>query len=121
MIPIKPKWLLEFEAGVWFFGDDNDFLQGKREQESIFSAEIHLVKRFNPGFWASLDLNYFKGGRQSIGGERLAGVQRNSRFGGTIVVPFHGRQAVKVGYSIGVVTDFGTDFNQFLVSYQVLL
>jgi len=79
-----------------------------------------VVKRFKPGFWASLDLNYFKGGRQTIGGERLADVQRNSRVGGTIVVPFHGRHAVKVGYSTGVVTDFGTDFNQFLVSYQVL-
>ncbi len=121
MIPIKPKWLLELEAGAWFFGDDNDFLQGKRGQAPIFSAEIHLVKRFKPGFWASLDLNYFKGGRQTIGGERLADVQRNSRVGGTIVVPFHGRHAVKVGYSMGVVTDFGTDFNQFLVSYQVLL
>ena len=121
MIPLKPKWLLELDVGAWFFGDDNDFLQGKREQEPIFSAEIHLVKRFNPGFWASLDLNYFKGGRQTIGGERLADVQRNSRVGGTIVVPFHGRHAVKVGYSTGVVTDFGTDFNQFLVSYQVLL
>ncbi len=121
MIPIKPKWLLELEAGVWFFGDDNNILQGKREQAPIYSAEIHLVKRFKPGFWASLDLNYFKGGRQTIEGERLADVQRNSRVGGTIVVPFHGRHAVKVGYSIGVVTDFGTDFNQFLVSYQVLL
>lgn len=121
MIPIRPKWLLELEAGAWFFGDDDDFLQGKREQQPIFGAEIHLVKRLKPGFWASLDLNYFEGGRQTIGGERLADVQRNSRVGGTIVVPFHGRHALKFGYSIGVVTDFGTDFNQFLVSYQVLL
>ncbi len=79
------------------------------------------MNRLKPGFWVSLDLNYFKDGRQTIGGERLADVQRNSRVGGTIVVPFRGRHAVKVGCSIGVVTDFGTDFNQFLVSYQVLL
>ncbi len=31
MVPIRPKWLLEFETGVWFFGVDDDFLQGKRE------------------------------------------------------------------------------------------
>jgi hypothetical protein len=43
-----------------------------------------------------------------------------SRIGGTSVVPFHGRHAVKVGYSTGVVTDFGTDLDQILVSYQVL-
>ena len=37
-----------------------------------------------------------------------------------MVVPFLGRHAIKAGYSRGVVTDFGTDFQQFLVSYQVL-
>ncbi|MGB6334513.1 MAG: transporter [Thermoanaerobaculia bacterium] len=120
MIPLRPKWLLELEAGVWFFGDDDDFLPGKREQEPIFAGDVHLVKRFKPGFWASLDLNYFTGGRQTIGGVRLGDVQRNSRLGGTVVVPFRGRHAIKVGYSRGVVTEFGTDFRQFIVSYQTV-
>jgi hypothetical protein len=120
MIPLRPKWLLELQAGVWFFGDDDDFLPGEREQEPIFAGELHLVKRFKPGFWASLNLNYFTGGRQTIGGNQLGDVQRNSRLGGTVVVPFRGRHAVKIGYSRGVVTEFGTDFRQFIVSYQVL-
>ncbi|MCP4899098.1 MAG: transporter, partial [bacterium] len=86
----------------------------------IIAAEIHLVRRFKPGFWASLEANYYTGGRQTIAGEKLVDLQRNSRFGGTVVVPFKGRHAVKLGYSAGVTTDFGTDFNQFLVSYQML-
>jgi hypothetical protein len=36
------------------------------------------------------------------------------------VVPFRGRHAIKVGYSKGVVTEFGTDFQQFIVSYQTV-
>ena len=48
-------------------------------------------------------------------------VQKNLKVGGTLVVPFHGRHAIKFGYANGTVTRHGNDFNQFLVSYQVLL
>jgi hypothetical protein len=117
MIPLKPTWVLELEAGAWFFTDDDDFLNGQRKQHPIFAAEIHLVKRIRPGFWASLEANYYAGGRQVIGGNRHVDIQRNSRIGGTVVFPFAGRHAIKVGFSRGWVTDFGNDFDQFLVSH----
>lgn len=120
IIPLHPRWLLEIEAGAWFFGNDDEYLQGQREQAPILAIELHLVRRFKPGFWASLEANYFRGGRQTIGGDQHADLQRNSRIGGTLVVPFRGRHAVKVGYSTSLRTDFGTDFDQFLVSYQTL-
>lgn len=121
VIPLHHKWLLELEAGVWFFGDDDEFLPGKREQEPVYAAEVHLVHRFQPGFWASLEANYFTGGRQTVGGNKLADIQSNRRFGGTIVVPFGGRHAIKAGYSVGTRTRYGNDFSQFLLTYQVLL
>jgi len=121
VIPLKPRWLLELEAGAWFLGDDDDFIVGKREQDPIYAAEIHIVRRFKPGFWASLDANYFTGGRQTIDGKQLVDLQSNRRFGGTVVVPFAGRHAVKLGYSIGTRTRYGNDFKQFLMTYQVLL
>lgn len=120
MVPLRPRWLLELDAGAWFFGDDEDFIQGRREQEPILALQAHLVWRFKPGFWASLDINYFRGGRQTIGGNRLADVQHNSRVGGTVVVPFRGRHAIRVGYFVAWQTAFGSDFDQFLASYQVL-
>jgi hypothetical protein len=39
----------------------------------------------------------------------------------SLVVPFRGRHAVKVGYSRVAVTEFGTEFRQFLVCYAVLI
>ena len=121
IIPLKPSWLLELTGGVWFFGDDDEFLPGVREQDPIYSAQANLIKRFRPGLWASLDLTYFEGGRQTIGGERLSDVQKNIKVGGTVVVPFAGRHAIKIGYASGAVTKYGSDFDQLLVSYQVLL
>ena len=120
IIPFSPPWLLELHAGTWFLGDDGDYLAGRREQDPIFEAQAHLVRRFKPGFWASLDLNYFTGGRQSIGGEEQTVAQDNSRIGATVAVPFAGRHAVKIGYFTGLRTELGSDANQFLVSYQVL-
>jgi len=121
IIPLKRTWLLELSTGAWLFTDDGDFLPGRREQEPIYAFQAHLVRRFGPGFWASLDANYFVGGRQTIGGNQLGDVQHNSRIGAVVTVPFRGRHAVKLGYFIGVRTAFGNDFDQLVMSYQVLL
>ncbi len=121
IIPLAKKWLLEFDLGAWFFTADDDFIVGKREQNPIFAVQAHLVRRLKAGFWTSLDVNYFTGGQQTIGGDQLIDWQHNSRIGGTVVVPFLGRHAIKVGYSFGAYTKFGNDFNQFQLSYQILL
>jgi hypothetical protein len=121
IIPFSPPWLLELHAGTWFLGDDDDYLAGRRQQDPIFEAQVHLVRRFKPGFWASLDVNYFTGGRQTIGGEEQSVTQDNSRVGATVAVPFGGRHAVKIGYFTGLRTELGSDANQLLVSYQVLI
>ena len=121
IIPFRPSWLLEAAAGIWLYSDDDEFLPGMREQDPIYALEAHLIKRFRPGFWASLDFTYFTGGRQTIGGERLGDVQQNAKLGGTVVIPFADRHAVKIGYATGTVTKYGSDFDQFLVTYQVLL
>ena len=120
IIPFSPPWLLELHAGAWFLGDDDDYLAGRREQDPIVAFQAHLVRRFKPGFWASLDLNYFTGGRQTIGGEEQTVAQDNSRIGATVAVPFKGRHAVKIGYFMGLRTELGSDADQLLVSYQVL-
>ena len=121
MIPVTPRLLLEFELGAWFFGDNDDFLGVTREQRPIVATEVHLVRRFRPGFWATLDLNFYRGGRSTIGGELAGDLQRNSRVGGTVVFPFGGRHAIKAAYSTGMVTNSGGDFETFLLSYQLRL
>jgi hypothetical protein len=121
ILPLRPRWLLELDAGAWLFGDDADYVGGRREQESIYAFEAHLVHRFRPGLWASFDVNWFTGGRQTIGGEEREDLQQNVRLGATLAVPFRARHAVKVGYSTAARTRFGSDSEQFLVTYQFLI
>ena len=115
--PLSPKWLLEMSAGAWFFEDNDEFLGMTRKQDPIGALNFHLVRRFSPGFWASLDLNYYLGGHTTIGGERSADLQRNSRLGISAAYPFGGRHAVKLGISEGVVTESGGDFRTITLNY----
>jgi len=119
--PLKPRWLLEVDAGFWLFGDDPDFISGTREQDAIYALQAHLVYRVRPGLWMSLDGNWFTGGQQTIGGHEQDDKQRNTRLGINAVFPFARRHAIRFGYSKGVRTRFGNDFDLFLVSYQRLL
>jgi hypothetical protein len=115
--PIRRDWLLEAAAGVWFFGDNDQFLGDTRKQDPIWSTELHLVKRIRPGFWTALDVNYYSGGRTSIDRQDTGDRQRNSRIGATLVVPFLRRHAIRASFSVPLTTESGGDFDTMTLSY----
>ena len=117
ILPIRPTWLFEFEIGGWFFSDNDDFVGETREQDPVLSTEFHLVKRFRPGLWASLDANFYVGGRTSVGDVESDNLQRNSRVGATIVFPITRGHALRGSFSTGAVTETGGDFDIFSLSY----
>ncbi|MDA1373065.1 MAG: transporter [Proteobacteria bacterium] len=79
--PLRPKWLLEAELGVWIYGDNDDFLGQPREQDPIAAVEVHLIHILTPAVWLALDANYYTGGRTTVGGVEGSDLQRNSRIG----------------------------------------
>ena len=121
MLPLNDKWLLEIELGVWFFVVNDEFLGVSREQKLIFATEFHIIRRFRPGFWCALDLNFYTGGQTIIGGKLSADLQRNSRFGITLVYPIARNHSLLAGFSKGVVTKSGEDFFSILLTYNLLL
>ena len=117
IFPLRPTWLLEAEIGVWLFGDNDNYVGATRKQDEIVSAEMHLVKRVRPGFWISLDANYYAGGETRVGPIVRDDLQRNSRAGFTIVYPFRNRHALRGSYSTGVSTRSGGDFEILSLAY----
>jgi hypothetical protein len=117
ILPLRPTWLFEAEIGAWIFGDNDDFLGETRRQDDIFAAELHLIKRIRPGFWASFDANYYTGGETRVGDVTSDDLQRNSRAGFTVVFPMRGRHAIRGSYSTGVSTRSGGDFQIVTLSY----
>lgn len=116
----SPKWLLETSLGSWFFADNDDFLGATMEQEPIWEVEAHLVRRFRPGLWASLDANYYTGGRSTVGSVELGDLKRDTKVGATVLFPFGGGHAIKLGYSFGSLSDSDETFRLFQTSYQRL-
>ncbi len=117
IMPLHPTWLFEAEVGAWFFGDNDDFLGETRKQDPIISTEVHLIKRIRPGFWASLDANYYTGGETRVGAEFRDDLQRNSRAGFTLVFPIQGRHALRAAFSTGIATRSGGDFEMYSLSW----
>ena len=81
------------------------------------ALNVSFIRSFKPSFWVSLDLNYYLGGRTTIGGTKSANFQRNSRVGFTIVHSIKGRHAIKGSFSNGVITESGGDYQIISISY----
>jgi len=115
--PIRPGYIAEFVLGAWLYTDNDEFQGEIRKQAPLINFQFHLVRRVRPGFWAALDLNYFFGGRTTVGGETMDDRLRNSRIGATIVFPFSHAQAVRLAASTSLTTESGGDYDSYLVSY----
>ena len=53
---------------VWFFGDNDDFLDQTVENDPMFQFEGHLTRDFTESFWGSLDAVYYRGAKSTIAG-----------------------------------------------------
>lgn len=120
VVPARPRWLLELYAGGWFFSDNKDFVGSTRHQAPLGTGEFYLIRRFRPGFWASLDTTFFYGGRISTDGGAQTDLQQNTRIGGTIVIPVQGSHVLKISYSTGLSVRSGGDYEAIAVGYQYI-
>jgi hypothetical protein len=121
------KWVLDGYLGVWLFTTNNDFWSrnsfyaGTRSQTQapIGSFEGHLSYDFKPRLWASLDGNYWFGGKTSINGiQNPVTEQSNSRIGGTVAIPITKHQSLKFSYNNGTYIRFGGNYQNVSAAWQ---
>src|SRR5271170_1949085 len=121
------NWILDGYAGVWFFTTNSDFFSRNmytpgthsQSQNPIGAFEGHLSYNFKPRFWASLDGNYWFGGKTSLDGvQNPLTRQSSSRIGGTVAIPFTSHQALKFAYSNGTYIRFGGNYQNVQVAWQ---
>ncbi|MEH6591761.1 MAG: transporter [Halioglobus sp.] len=116
--PMGGRWMFEAALSGWAFADNNDFLGLTREQSPIAAVQAHVVHRFGPGFWASLDGSFYHGGRSKVGGRRLDDLQRDGKLGITLVFPIARKHVLKASYSTGSVNDSDESFDTLLLGYS---
>ena len=121
------KWILDAYGGVWFFTNNPEFFSHNqyvsgiqaRSQLPIGVFEGHLSRDFKPRLWASIDANFWFGGRTSINGVPSANtLQRNSRVGATASVPISRHQSLKFSYANGAYARYGGDYQTISAAWQ---
>jgi len=113
------RWTVEAMAGAWLFTpNENFFGVSKREQESLFSFQGHLIYTLRRRMWLSVNGTYFSGGRTKIDGVLNEDRQKNARVGATFSLPLTPQQSVKLAWAKGVTTRIGGDLNLFAAGWQ---
>jgi len=114
-------WTVELSTGVTFFTRNDDYLQGNtREQDPLYSAQLHLTRQFGRGMWGAISTTYYEGGRTSLNGVPRDDRQSGSRIGLTFSLPLARQYALKFYASTGLVARTGTDFDTVGVAWQYL-
>lgn len=120
-------WIVDAYAGLVFFTDNHNFFSqnqfsagiNTQSQASVGTFEGHLSYDVRPRLWASLDANFWRGGRTSINGiENPGSLQSNSRLGATTSVPLTAHQSLKFSYSRGAYVRFGGNFQNVSIGWQ---
>jgi hypothetical protein len=114
-------WTVELNAGATFFTRNDDYIQGNvREQDPLYSAQVHLTRQFGRGMWGAISTTYYEGGRTTLNGVPRDDRQSGSRFGLTFAFPLAPNQSLKLYASTGIYARTGTDFDTVGVAWQYL-
>ncbi len=113
MVHNRGKWSMELTGAVWLYTDNNDFFNGnKREQDPLYTSQIHLVYTFHPGLWAAASAGYGYGGESTVSGVEKNDRRENLAWAFSFGYPITRQFGVKVVYlatrtqeSIGQDTD----------------
>lgn len=117
------RWTLDAHAGAWFFSGNDSYFPGgaTRQQDPIIALQTHLSYALSRRAWIALNATWYTGGRSRIDGADKADLQRNTRLGATLSLPFGVRQSLKFAYSAGATTRVGADFRTMTVAWQIVV
>ena len=114
-------WTVELSAGAKFFTKNDDYIQGNvREQDPLYSAQLHLTRQFGRGMWGAISTTYYEGGRTTLNGVPRDDRQSGSRIGLTFSLPLARQYTMKFYASTGLYARTGTDFDTVGVAWQYL-
>lgn len=110
---------VELTQGVALFTANHNFYGGRtREQDPIYSSQLHLIHQFRSGAWTALNATYYAGGRTTVNGVQGNDRLSNSRAGLTVAFPVNRQNSIKLYASTGLSVRTGDDFNLLGIVWQ---
>jgi hypothetical protein len=117
------KKRLSFEAHLisWFFTENKTFFNGNTiYQKPLIAAQLHISYVFKPGIWLAVSGGTSGLGETIVNGVEQDDLQRNSRYGAAFAYRINKNHALKIAFTSGISTRYGSDFNTFLLAYQFM-
>ena len=113
------KWTLEASADAAFYTDNNDFFNGQtREQDAIYSTQLHVTYTFPRNIWLAVSATFFTGGETTVDGVSNDDRQSNTRTGFTLALPINRKHSLKLYGSSGVSTRTGSNYDALGIFWQ---
>ena len=107
---------LEIIPSVWLFGENDDFVGQKLDNEPLYQVEAHWTQDFTPTFFGSIDLLYRKGFQSEINGVDLGGDIEIGNIGATLNFQVTDNLTLRASFSSNV---FGnSDIDSSMVRIQ---
>ncbi len=100
---------LELIPSVWLFGENDDFVGQKLENDPLWQLEAHLTHDFTRTFFGSLDLLYRSGFQSEINGVEVGDDLDVGNFGFTLNFQATDNLAIRAGYSSNMFGDNDLD------------
>jgi len=100
---------LELIPSVWLFGENDDFMGQKLENDPMWQLEGHLTNDFTPTFWGSLDVLYRSGFKSEIDGVEIGEDLDIGNLGFTLNYEVNDNLNIKTGFSSNVFGDNNLD------------
>lgn len=115
----KLNWEVHFNS--WYFSENKSFYNGNTlKQKPMLSLQTHLSYEFKPGFWVAVSYGKTNLGETVLNGIDRDDVQKNSRSGLALAYRVNKKHSLKVAYTTGVTTRYGSDYSTFILAYQYL-
>ena len=112
-------WTLELAAGATWFTRNDEFFQGNtREQDPLYSAQLHLTRQFGRGAWGAVSATYYEGGRSTLNGVAQDDRQEGTRVGLTLALPLSRQQSVKLFAQTGLYARTGGEASTVGLAWQ---
>jgi hypothetical protein len=115
----------ELTPSVWLFGENDDFVGQKLENDPLWQIEAHLTHDFTRSFFGSLDLLYRAGFRSEINGIEVGEDVDVGNLGFTLNYEVTDNVAIRAGYSTNVFGDSDLDNSiiriQFVYAWHRLM
>ncbi len=112
------SFLFEFDVDAEYYTKNDSFLGKTRQQDIIYSSQVHLIYLLQKGIWIGADANYYIGGENTQGGAKLGDSLNNSRYGATFSFPLSRLHSIKLNASRGMFTRAGSNFDTIGVFWQ---